>query len=186
MTKFLRPAGAIEAPTDAELLERVHSGDRDALGLLYDRHAQSVYGFVRRLTSREEAEDIVQTTFIRLSNVAGSFDARGLSARGWIHGVAYHVYRERRRTLVRFRQIIAEYTAEKLGVRHASSHEAVDVERALSRLSEPKRTVLVLTQVHGFTSEEVARMLDVPLGTVWTRLHHARRDLKALLEGEAP
>ena len=63
--------------------------------------------------------------------------------------------------------------------------ESLDLERALERLSAPKREVLLLAEVHGFSGEEIATMLGVPIGTVWTRLHHARREMRDILGGKA-
>jgi RNA polymerase sigma-70 factor (ECF subfamily) len=173
-----------DARSDAELLGLAHGGDRAALGALYDRHAQGVYGFARRFAAAAEAEDVVQATFLRIVDIAGSYDDRALSARAWIFGVAHRVHSERRRAGGRLARAVQAYgelraSSSDLGARH----DAIDLERALARLAEAKRAVLVLTQVHGFSCEEVARMLELPVGTVWTRLHHARRELRAHLEG---
>ena len=53
-----------------------------------------------------------------------------------------------------------------------------DLEAGLAQLSSAKRSVLVLAEVEGFSCEEIAGMLEIPVGTVWTRLHHARRELR--------
>jgi RNA polymerase sigma-70 factor (ECF subfamily) len=57
-----------------------------------------------------------------------------------------------------------------------------DVEKAVATLTEAKRVVLLLADLEGFTCEEIAAMLGIPVGTVWTRLHHARRELRAFYE----
>ena len=72
---------------------------------------------------------------------------------------------------------------------HSELHARDEVKRlsqALGRLSEPKRVVLLLAESEGMSSEDIATTLQIPVGTVWTRLHHARRDLRRLLgrEGE--
>jgi RNA polymerase sigma-70 factor (ECF subfamily) len=182
MTAVRRRAQQDGARPDALLLGLAHAGDRDALGELYDRYAQAVFAFARRLASAADAEDVVQATFMRIADIAGSYDDRALSARAWIFGVAYRVLAERRRASRRFADAIRSYTDAVGGAVATSVKDATDIERALGALSEPKRTVLILTQVHGFSCEEVARMLDLPIGTVWTRLHHARRELRAHLE----
>lgn len=183
----VRPARAPnpgDPRTDAELLGAAHGGDREALGTLFDRHAQSVYAFARRFVGTSDAEDVVQTTFLRVLAIAGSYDDRALSARSWLFGVAYQVVRERRRASERLRAAMARYaTVAASFVRPGASD--LDLEAALASLSEPKRVVLVLTQVHGLSAEEVARALDLPIGTVWTRLHHAKRDLRHRLGGAA-
>jgi RNA polymerase sigma-70 factor (ECF subfamily) len=58
-----------------------------------------------------------------------------------------------------------------------------EVARALRTLSDAKRDVLLLADVEGFSAPEIAEMLKIPVGTVWTRLHHGRKELRALLEG---
>jgi len=57
-----------------------------------------------------------------------------------------------------------------------------DLERALARLDAKKREVLLLAEVEGFSASEIAALVGIPIGTVWTRLHHARRALRRLLE----
>jgi RNA polymerase sigma-70 factor (ECF subfamily) len=58
-----------------------------------------------------------------------------------------------------------------------------DLWKALDQLSDAKRTALILAEVEGFTCEEIAVMLSIPVGTVWTRLHHARHELRTLCGG---
>jgi RNA polymerase sigma-70 factor (ECF subfamily) len=62
-----------------------------------------------------------------------------------------------------------------------SLHARADVERALARLSEVKRITFVMAEVEGSSCEEIARAMEVPVGTVWTRLHSARRELRGAL-----
>ena len=57
-----------------------------------------------------------------------------------------------------------------------------DLQKGLLRLTETTRVVLLLAEVEGFTCDEIATLLDVPVGTVWTRLHHARREMRAFYE----
>ena len=69
--------------------------------------------------------------------------------------------------------------------RAASIPEArTDLDRCLRRLSPAKRSVLLLAEVEGFTCEEIAKMVSIPVGTVWTRLHHARRELRRSYAGD--
>ena len=65
-----------------------------------------------------------------------------------------------------------------------AAETAEQLERALGRLTEEKRLVLLLFEREGLSGEEVARALDIPLGTVWTRLHHARADMRRALRGK--
>ena len=60
-----------------------------------------------------------------------------------------------------------------------------EVERALARLSDAKRVAILLAKVEGLSCDEIAEALQIPVGTVWTRLHAARRELRAALGDEA-
>lgn len=176
--RLVRSSGSGSSSPDAEALARVSRGDLGGLGELYDRYAPAVHAFARRAAPGDDAEDIVQNVFLRLLATAQSFDARAPSARAWIFGVTANVMRERRRSLARLGRVLGELLVEPREPTPAPGAAGVDLERALSRLSEPKRVVLLLAEVEGFACPEIAAMLGIPVGTVWTRLHHARRQLR--------
>lgn len=165
---------------DAELLRRVAGGDVEALGGLYDRHARALLGFVRRAAPSEDAEDVVQNVFLRALSLAPRFDAGAASARPWLFGIAVYVTRERRRSVRRFAAALLRLS--DFGRRAVEPPaDRTDLERALAKLSPQKREVLLLVEVEELTCDEVATALGIPVGTVWTRLHHARRELRRLL-----
>jgi RNA polymerase sigma-70 factor (ECF subfamily) len=171
---------------DGQALDRVAAGDLGGLGELYDRYAAGLYAFVRRFAPGEDAEDIVQTVFLRVVDRAASFDARHSTARPWLFGIATRVLRERRRSLLRLTRALVAYASEFRRPSDPSVEVRIDIEPGLARLSAPKRMALLLSEVEGFTSQEIAELLGVPIGTVWTRLHHARRELLVFFEDGEP
>ncbi len=168
---------------DSEALARIARGDVGALGELYDRHAAALLRFALRSAGADDAEDIVQGTFERVAKVAASYDGRSSSARSWLFGIAVHIMRERRRSFARLSRALLRLGWSTNAV--APEETAGDLQRGLATLREPKRLVLLLAEVEGFTCEEIAEMLSIPIGTVWTRLHHARRELRAFYDGGA-
>ena len=168
---------------DGQLLARVAQGDTAALGTLYDRHAPSLLRFARRLDP-QDAEDIVQTTFLRVLQLAPSFEPQTASARPWLFAITARVVQERRRKLRRWTAALLRLSELPRGAAPAMADTRTDLDRNLAQLSAAKRTVLVLAEVEGFSCEEIASMLSIPIGTVWTRLHHARRELRRREEGE--
>ena len=130
-----------------------------------------------------EVDDVVQDTFVRVSRIAGTFDGRSPDARAWIFGIAVAIVRERRRSFSRLSRALERVVSQATPAAVPRA-ESLDLERALERLSAPKREVLLLAEVHGFSGEEIATMLGVPIGTVWTRLHHARREMRDILGGK--
>jgi RNA polymerase sigma-70 factor (ECF subfamily) len=180
----LVPPAAARASDDAEALARVARGDVGALGEIYDRHAAALLGFASRCTSGRDAEDLVQATFVRAASAAATFDAGSGSARSWLFGITAHLVQERRRSFARLTRALLRFEVPGLSRVSSSSPEEDrnDLQKGLRRLTETKRVVLLLSEVEGFTCEEIATMLDVPVGTVWTRLHHARREMRAFYE----
>lgn len=178
----LRVAKSTPRAEDDDSFARVARGDLAGLGEIYDRHAHELWRFVRRAAPREDAEDIVHTVFVRLVRIAGAYDGRASSARAWLFGVAAHVLRERRRSLRRFADALLAHAPTVEDPVASSQATTLDMDRALLRLTEAKRMVLLLAEVEGFTCPEISRILRIPVGTVWTRLHHARRELRSYLE----
>jgi RNA polymerase sigma factor (sigma-70 family) len=167
------------AASDAALLARVAEGEVSAMGALYDRYAPTLLRFARRIDP-QEAEDLLHSTFVRVAKLSMRFDGRSPSARAWLFAIMTRVAQERTRSLRRFARAVARFS--ELPRRHAVSiiDTRPDLDRALRQLSTAKRAVLLLAEVEGFSCEEIAAMLGIPVGTVWTRLHHARKELRAL------
>jgi RNA polymerase sigma-70 factor (ECF subfamily) len=173
-----------ERVSDAAILARVAEGDLGALGGLYDRYAPGLLRFAERVEGPDEAQDIVHAVFLRVVRLAPNFDRAATSARPWLFAITARVLQERRRSLQRWQAALTRLSRQRPRPRAQLADARSDLARSLERLSVAKRTVLVLAEVEGFTCEELAAMLSIPIGTVWTRLHHARRELRRLYEGE--
>jgi RNA polymerase sigma-70 factor (ECF subfamily) len=176
------------APTDADLLRGIATGDLGALGALFDRHHVDVRRFLRRAGGGStELDDIVQETFLLVPRIAESYDGRP-SARPWLLGIATQLLRRRGRHLARFARMLSEAAHLTIGRVRTPEESASDQEqiaaldRALARLSQDKRIVFLLVEGEGLSGEEVAKALDVPVATVWTRLHYVRTDLRRALQ----
>jgi len=177
------------ARSDGELVQSIARGDLDALGALFDRHQAALGRFFGRLgLSVADADDLVQATFLEVVRAAPRFDP-SLPLSGWLYGLASIMARRHRRSLARAAQRLLGW-ANQSGPDGPRSPEAdldrdQDLQRfraAFERLSSKKREVFVLVVLEGLSGEEAARALDVPVNTIWTRLHHARRELRQALE----
>jgi len=173
------------ASPDGEALWRVARGDASAIGEVYDRHARALLRFATRLHGAADAEDIVQTVFVRAAHQAPTYDSRISSARSWLFGITALVIKERRRALARMVRALVRFGASSPPPQMPPYGQRRDIARGLATLSEVQRMVLLSSDVEGFAGEEIATMLNVPVGTVWTRLHHARRKVREFLsEGQ--
>jgi RNA polymerase sigma-70 factor, ECF subfamily len=180
-------AGASPAAADPEIVRRLAGGDSSALGELYDRHCHSVRGFLSQVTANaEDVDDLAHATFLAAAKIAARYDGRA-SCRPWLIGIAAQLLRRRKRTFGRFRAFLSSLGgAAVASADPARAWEArTDIERALRTLSEPKRVTFLLAEVEGLTCPEIAAALSIPIGTVWTRLHAARRELRSALEEES-
>jgi RNA polymerase sigma-70 factor (ECF subfamily) len=174
--------------TDAELVRRTSEGDLSPLGVLYDRHHEGVRQFVARAaSSNADVDDITHETFLTLAKIAARYDGRA-SARPFLLGIAAQLVRRRKRGLGRWAQALASLGDTLVDRRVHTPEDAASVneemrrfDEALSRLTEEKRLVFLLVEREGLSGDEVARALEIPVNTVWTRLHHARNDLRKAL-----
>jgi RNA polymerase sigma factor (sigma-70 family) len=174
--------------SDEALVTAVASGDLDALGTLFDRYEPTLRRFISRLgTPSGEVDDLVQATFLQLVSASARFDP-SLSARSFLLGVAAMMTRRHRRSLGRIAARLRNWTRQpeptgtKTPHQELEAHEADErLRRALASLPPKKRDVFVMVTLEGASGDDVARALGIPVNTVWTRLHHARKELRALL-----
>ncbi len=174
------------AAEDRELVEGCIQGDHTAQRRLYDRYADRVYAVVlRMLGNREEAIDLSQDIFLRVFEKIGDF--RGDSALGtWIHRVAVNMALHYLRGVRRGRAA-TERLREKASPYADSSDPdlSMDVEAVLAGLPDEDRAIVLLRYQQDLTYAEIAEVLDIPMGTVGSRLNRIRAELKARMTGYA-
>jgi RNA polymerase sigma-70 factor (ECF subfamily) len=150
----------------------------------YETHAD----FVRRAVIRlggpgQDVDDLMQDVFLIALRKLDEFEGRS-KVTTWLYGIAARVVSSARRRS-RFKQLIGfqpahEPVESRTPADLFEDREASDVVYdSLDKLSERKRTVFVLYEIEGLSGEEIAAIVDCPLKTVWTRLHHARREFFA-------
>jgi RNA polymerase sigma factor (sigma-70 family) len=154
-----------------------------AIGEIYAALGTTVLSYLQRLVGRDDAEDVLQRVFYEVWRHNGRYDpSRSLA--GWVLGIARNRaidhLRRQHNTAVAFETLddIAGADGRELAERYARSHE---VRSALTRLPEEQREVLVLAYFGGFTQSEIAKRLELPLGTVKARTFRGLRRLANLL-----
>ena len=185
------PKNSISSMTDAELLQQYRQGHEWAFRELVDRYKDPLYAFLRRFVSQQDmVEDIFQETFLQLFTSQSSFDINR-PLRPWLFTIAANKARDLHRSRSRrpeveldaqvtagqeggqrFLDFLAGTADSPLAVLTATEQEEV-VRRVLDDMPEHLREVLVLSYYHRFPYKEIALILNVPLGTVKSRLHAA-------------
>lgn len=177
-------SGASPRPAEAEarLLARIRAEDTAALEVLYQRHHGSVLAMaIRRGCPPEEAEDVAHEVFMALWKRPPASGQARLST--WLYRVTANkvasLHRKRR-----VRRWFAQLSGHEPEAFEANAPlEARDaVREVLARMSPKKREVLVLFEIEDRSGGEIAELLDCRENTVWTRLHHARREFRAIAE----
>jgi RNA polymerase sigma-70 factor, ECF subfamily len=178
----MTPAAAAAQTSDQELSERIaRTGDEAAFRALYRRYTPSLFPFVLRILggAREDAEDVVQDTWLRAVRGLGGFRWES-SFRTWLMGIGLNRARELLRRRARTDGVPAP--GGEIVVRPPATAERLDVERALTFLPAGYREVLILHDVEGYTHPEISERLEIAVGTSKSQLFHARRALRRLLD----
>lgn len=178
--------------SDAELIQQSRAGEREAFGQLVERHQQRLFaGMVKMLGSSEDAREAVQEAFILAYQKLDTFQGKAAFPT-WLHRIAINAAISRKRR-------------EKhgtLSLNHDSHHPADPVDRragadptspveqqetqiivrqALDALPDEFRIVLILKEFEGYRYEQIAEIVGIPLGTVRSRIHRARSELREKL-----
>jgi RNA polymerase sigma factor (sigma-70 family) len=174
---------------DAALVARARAGDRDAFGVLVTRHQRAALRTAFAIGGSEsEAEDVTQEAFVKAFRSLRRFED-GRPLRPWLMQIVANEARNRRRSRSRRERLAVR--AASVGGRPSGSAEdlalgevtAGEVRAALARLDDRDRTVIALRYFAGLSEAETAGALEVPPGTVKSRLSRALDRLSAELEG---
>ncbi|NEQ26377.1 MAG: sigma-70 family RNA polymerase sigma factor [Microcoleus sp. SIO2G3] len=179
---------SISSQTDAELFQALRAGQTDALTILYDRHAGLVYGLALKvLGNPQEAEDLTQDIFLTLVHGC-SYDPK----RGSLRTFLAVLTRSRSIDRLRSRRSALEFLHRWRGDRRESAsnsplefvfqdEQSQEVQTALSQLSESQQQILQLAYYEGLSQSEIAKRLDIPLGTVKARARRGLLQLRQML-----
>ncbi len=175
---------------DAAVLEQAKQGDADAFAVIYEQYHLAIHNYAYRLLgNQEQADDVTQESFIRAyQHLRELRDEAGLQA--WLYRIASNICMDslRRRRIISWLPLRHDNDDdEQHGSRNEQDAQVPPtpdfsiqyaesdlVHKALALLPPPLATCLVLRTVEGFSCEEIADILKIPRGTVWSRLARAR------------
>jgi RNA polymerase sigma-70 factor (ECF subfamily) len=184
---------------ETELVRRARQGDRGARDELVFRHRRQVYFLALQLLgNQDDALDVSQDAMLRFFSNLHRFDAER-PVRPWlfriVRNLALDLFRRRKVRQTESLDAVDEEDGERKGIDPADP--AVDLDRdllqsqlrrrlfaALNQLTPMQREIVVLRDYQDLSYQEIAEMLEIPLGTVMSRLHGARQRLRLLVEGD--
>ncbi|MFB7331158.1 RNA polymerase sigma factor [Streptomyces adustus] len=189
------PAAPVGGISDRELWARAVDGDREAFGLIFDRHGRTVYNHLfRRTADWSEAEDLTSTVFLHAWRRRSETVLDRDSALPWLLGIADRLLSNTRRRLRRAEALLRRLVSHDESVGDHADRVAVlvdderrmsEIHRALARLPRHEREVVELCVWSGLDQQAAAATLKVAVGTVKSRLHRARQRLGADLVGRS-
>lgn len=176
---------------DEELIDKTLAGDTTAFGLLARKYQDRVYNLALPIVGNaDDAMDVTQETFLQALSHLSSF-RRSSRFYTWLYRIAYNCavgsLRRRKRT-VSVDSLVEEYgetfesNVEAPDARARLADDARILQAALDELPLEYRAPLILREIEGANYEQIAETLNIPVGTVRSRLHRARASLRATLE----
>ncbi len=180
---------ASESTSDAACVRRLQRGDTDAFEILVRRHEKALFNLVyRMLGNYDDAAETAQEVFLSAYRAIGQF--RGESNFStWLYRIALnHATTRRKSTNLRQKRLVPIDGSDMVDDTQLGPAETLEkkelrerVQRALNELEPEDATVILLRDLQDIPYEDVARVLKIPVGTVKSRLHRARRALKTHL-----
>ena len=189
--------------SEKALMEALKRGEIEALGELYLRHGQMVKSALSRFAPEladADVDELCQDVFLALNATARRYKEQ-MKFKSWLFGIAVRKARSWRRNHWLRQRLIDHHVGKSVAMAlpkgerpDASFQHREEITAALDRLSPKQREVVLLQAVDGFSCEEIAEILNVQVGVVWSRIHRARQTLRRgrevhtvdeILEGES-
>jgi RNA polymerase sigma-70 factor (ECF subfamily) len=180
---------ASEGMNDAECVRRLQRGETNAFETLVLRHQKTIFNLVyRMLDDYDEAAETTQEIFLSAYRAIGRFRGEA-NFSTWLYRIALNHANTRRKSIIhRQQRTVPLETTEPLRDAHLGPAEAAEqkeiqdrVQQALNSLEQDDAMIILLRDLQDVSYEEVARILEIPVGTVKSRLHRARQALKSRL-----
>jgi RNA polymerase sigma-70 factor, ECF subfamily len=173
---------------DAELMQRIKDGDQDAFLQLVRRYQGPLLNFFFRLGAYSDEEDLVQDTFLRVFSYRFRYKPVAKFTT-FLYTLARHAWADSMRKAQR-RENLSERISNEWPVSDDGAMNRIsaklDAQTALSKLSEKTRAVVVMSLYQGLKYEEISAILQIPVGTVKSRMFVALNQLKEILDDNKP
>lgn len=173
-------------PDTSGVVAMIRQKNEQGLSLLYDAYGDAIYGMAFRiLRKKEESEEVVQTTFLKAWNNIDSFDEGRATLFSWLAGIAKNAAIDtfRLKSFQREKEQLS-FSASDYGLNHSPRIKGVDVAALLKNLPDKHKILMDKMFLEGYSQQEIADALSMPLGTVKTRLREGIQMLRAMLKHE--
>jgi len=168
---------------EKEIVDLLQNGDKKAINLLYEYYADSLYGVIQKIISDEDtAQDVLQETFVKIWRYAKKYDSSKAKLFTWLYRIAYNTAIDKVRSQKNKsgNEVQLETSAVYKITSNELNQDVMDIKKHLSSLDEKYQIVINALFFEGMTQQEASDELDIPLGTIKSRLKIGLRELKKI------
>ncbi len=173
--------------SEEELVTNLHQKDTSAFAYLYDNYSPALFGIIfKMLENKELAEDVLQEAFIKIWNSFSSYDHKKGRLFTWMLNIARNLTIDtmrskgyKKQAKIRSTENAVDNLSQNPDI--AESYDALGVRKHLTLLKNDQKEIIDLAYFGGFTQDEISKQLEIPLGTVKTRMRTAIMHLRKIL-----
>lgn len=174
--------------TEEELISLIKSGDQDAFSYLYDNYSKALFGVIFSVIGNsEEAEDILQNVFIKIWNNFSSYNKDKGRLYTWMLNITRNTaidYTRSKHSKINSRKQTSDNIENEINQQHFNTvnYDDAELKNLLSELKAEHQTIIELAYYEGYTQEEISKKLNLPLGTVKTKVRQAIIILRKIIK----
>ncbi len=168
---------------EKEIVYLLERGDKKAITLLYENYADSLFGVIKKIIVDDDtAQDVLQESFVKIWRYAKKYDASKAKLFTWLYRIAYNTAIDKTRSLKNKsgKEVQIETSNVYKITSNGLNEDVLDIKKHLSSLDEKYQIVINALFFEGMTQQEASEELDIPLGTIKSRLKIGLRELKKI------
>jgi RNA polymerase sigma-70 factor (ECF subfamily) len=168
---------------EKEIVNLLQKQDKRAISLLYKNYADALYGVVKKVIADDEtAQDVLQETFVKIWRYAKKYDPAKAKLFTWLYRIAYNTAIDKTRALKNKteKEVQIETSTVYKITTNSLNQDVLDIKKHLSSIEEKYQIVINALFFEGMTQQEASEELDIPLGTIKSRLKIGLRELKKI------
>lgn len=172
-------------PIETEIVTLLEKGDKKAISLLYENYADALFGVISKVISDPDlAQDALQETFVKVWKKAKSYDSKKAKLFTWLYRIAYNTAIDKVRSYsIKSKKEIQIDDSNVYKLTSVSlNQDVMDIKKHLNTLEEKYQIVINALFFEGMTQQEASDELDIPLGTIKSRLKIGLRELKKIYD----
>ena len=175
------------SPIENEIVNLLKKGDKKAINLLYEYYADAIYGVILKVIKDEDtAQDVLQESFVKFWKYSRKYDAGKAKLFTWLYRIAYNTAIDKTRSLKNKnnKEVQIETSSVYRITSNALNQDVLDIQKHLNTLDEKYQVVINALFFEGMTQQEASEELNIPLGTIKSRLKIGLRELKKIYDPE--